>query len=93
MSRIEAAVLITTNTILVNYPATDIWGSHGGEDDDVVVLGCDVTSALKMEKVYFSETLVSTYESTRRHNPEEQHHLITELFKTGWFCKTTTNNK
>jgi hypothetical protein len=28
---------------------------------------------LKMEGVCYSETLVSTYESTRRHNPEEQH--------------------
>jgi hypothetical protein len=29
--------------------------------------------ALKMETVCFSETLVSTYKSTRRYNPEEQH--------------------
>jgi hypothetical protein len=29
--------------------------------------------ALKMETVGFSENLVSTYESTRRHNPEEKH--------------------
>jgi hypothetical protein len=29
---------------------------------------------MKMETVCFSETLVSTYESTRRHNPEQQHH-------------------
>jgi hypothetical protein len=28
---------------------------------------------LKMETVCFSETLVFIYESTRRHNPEEQH--------------------
>jgi hypothetical protein len=40
-----------------------------GEDDDVAVLGCDA-SALKMETVSFSETLVSTYESTPLHNPE-----------------------
>jgi len=26
-----------------------------------------------METVRFSESLVSTYESVRRHNPEEQH--------------------
>jgi hypothetical protein len=31
--------------------------------------------SLKMEAVYFSETLVSTYEATRRQNPEERHHL------------------
>jgi hypothetical protein len=30
-------------------------------------------SVLKMETVSFSETLVSTYFSTWRHNPEEQH--------------------
>jgi hypothetical protein len=28
-----------------------------------------------METVYFSETLVSTYESTLRHNPEEHRQL------------------
>jgi hypothetical protein len=40
---------------------------------------CEVaTSALKMETVCFSETLVSIYESTRRNNPEQQHrHTIT----------------
>jgi hypothetical protein len=30
------------------------------------------TSALKVEKVCFSETMVSTYESIWRHNPEAQ---------------------
>jgi hypothetical protein len=34
-----------------------------------------VWSALKMETVCSSETLVSTYESTRRHNPERRHIL------------------
>jgi hypothetical protein len=29
--------------------------------------------ALKKERVCLSETLVSSYESTRHHNPEEQH--------------------
>jgi hypothetical protein len=28
-----------------------------------------------METVCFSETLVSTYKSTRRHNPEQHRHL------------------
>jgi hypothetical protein len=28
---------------------------------------------LRMETVCFSETLISTYESTRRHNPEDEH--------------------
>jgi hypothetical protein len=32
------------------------------------------TSALKMEIVCVSETLASTYESTRCQNPEEYHH-------------------
>jgi hypothetical protein len=31
-----------------------------------------VTMALKKETVYFSEMLISTYESTRRHSPKEQ---------------------
>jgi hypothetical protein len=31
--------------------------------------------SIGMETLCFSETLVSTYESTRRHNPEEQNHL------------------
>jgi hypothetical protein len=31
------------------------------------------SSAVKMETVCFSDALVSTYESTRRHNPEEVH--------------------
>jgi hypothetical protein len=32
---------------------------------------------LKMEAVCSSETLVSTYKSTRRHNPEDHHHAVT----------------
>jgi hypothetical protein len=38
-------------------------------------LGCNAVwraSALKMEVVCSSETLVSTYKSTRRYNPEDQ---------------------
>jgi hypothetical protein len=38
-----------------------------------------VTSALKMETVRFSETLVSTSQSMRRPNPEE-HHKFTNSF-------------
>jgi hypothetical protein len=34
---------------------------------------CHPSSALKMEAVCSSETMISTYKSTRRHNPEEQH--------------------
>jgi hypothetical protein len=29
-----------------------------------------------METVYFSETLIPTHESTRRHNPEEHRHPV-----------------
>jgi hypothetical protein len=32
-----------------------------------------LNSSLKMEAVYSSETLISTYKSTRRYNPEDQH--------------------
>jgi hypothetical protein len=35
--------------------------------------------ALKMETICFSETLISTYESTRRHNPKEQPRLYEDL--------------
>jgi hypothetical protein len=38
------------------------------------------TSAMKMETVSFSETLASTYASTRRQNPEEQHSLVPFVF-------------
>jgi hypothetical protein len=54
--------------------------------DDAVVLGfnamwisSEITSALKMEAVCFSETLVSTQESIRRHNPKEQHRIFTAV--------------
>jgi hypothetical protein len=40
------------------------------------------TTALKMETICFLETLVSTYKSTRRHNPEEQHWLHVLRMKT-----------
>lgn len=48
----------------------EIRGSLCYEDDNVDLLG----SALKLETVGFSETLVSlpTCESTRRHNPVKQ---------------------
>jgi hypothetical protein len=36
-------------------------------------IGTSQYLALNMETVYFSETFVSICESTRRHNPEEQH--------------------
>jgi hypothetical protein len=44
----------------------EVWRSYGDEYVDVDHLG----SALKMEKVCTSETLVSAYKFTRRYNPE-----------------------
>jgi hypothetical protein len=41
------------------------------------------SSALKMETVCFSETLVSTYESARRRIPEKRRHLGSSHFA---FC-------
>jgi hypothetical protein len=42
----------------------EISGAHGGEDD-VVPLGCDTIVTVEDGKVCFSETSISTYESTR----------------------------
>jgi hypothetical protein len=40
--------------------------------------------ALKTDTVYLSETLASTGETTRRQNPEEQHHIyISGSFNDG----------
>jgi hypothetical protein len=43
------------------------------------------SSALKMEAACSSETLVSTYMSPRRYNPEQQHRQMTINFFTA-FC-------
>jgi hypothetical protein len=53
-----------------NIGLRKIWGSHGGEDDEVLGRDTVWTSALKMETACISETLASTYQSTRNHNPE-----------------------
>jgi hypothetical protein len=45
------------------------------------VTPCD---ALKMETVFFSETLVSTHKFTRRHNPEEQIDIFTAVRNLTW---------
>lgn len=53
----------------------------GSEDNGIVLLACDAEFirrqmeiwALKMEAICLSETLVSSYESTRLQDPEEQH--------------------
>jgi hypothetical protein len=41
---------------------------------------------LKMEALCSSETLVSTYKSTRSYNPEQQHRQVITL-KSGLVCK------
>jgi hypothetical protein len=43
------------------------------------------SSALKMEFVSFSETLVFTYGSTRRQQPEEYHRLVKFIYYFGIF--------
>jgi hypothetical protein len=48
------------------------------------------TSASKMETVCFSETLVSTYESTQYHDPE-QHRQMLLKFVTGVYSKSYVN--
>jgi hypothetical protein len=65
-----------------------MWGSHGGEDVGLLGCNAMWTcthirkfrrnilppsSGLKLETVCFFETLVSTYKSTLRYNPEDQH--------------------
>jgi hypothetical protein len=55
----------------------EIWGFHGGEDNnDVALLRCvdPEVDANVLKTVCFSETLASSYESTQRQNPEQQHH-------------------
>jgi hypothetical protein len=41
-----------------------------------VVTPRGLVSALKMEAVCLSETFISTYNSTRRYNPEDQHRFL-----------------
>jgi hypothetical protein len=50
-----------------------IWGSHGGEYEDGCLLGC---SAVMMEAVRTSETLVNFNQTTRRYNPEDSHQSV-----------------
>jgi hypothetical protein len=42
----------------------------------VCVVVLTPSSALKMQTVCFSETLVSTYDSTQRFDPDEQHREV-----------------
>jgi hypothetical protein len=69
---------LNTKCVKINR-ICEICGSHGGKDDDVVLLGCDAvytrTNVLdKLTVSIFSETLVSPQESTRRHSPEQHRH-------------------
>jgi hypothetical protein len=76
------------SVIKLNY-LCETWSSHCGEDDDVVLLGYDGI-------VRFSETLVSIYESTRRHNREEQHRklpLPRHQPSAGWELKPITSDR
>jgi hypothetical protein len=74
-------------------------------DDDL--LGCDAVQtrmykptfrrniALSMETVCFSETVISTYESTWRQNPEQQHrhpHRRENLISHKNICKSYKGN-
>jgi hypothetical protein len=45
----------------------------------MVVFWAVTTSELKMEAVCSTETLVTTYKSTRRHNPEDCHGRLRRL--------------
>jgi hypothetical protein len=47
----------------------EIWGSHSGNDDSIIVLGCD--ARLRVETVHFSEMMVSICESTWHYSVEE----------------------
>jgi hypothetical protein len=51
-----------------------IYSQRKNKLDGNVTRNSIATSALKMETVFFSETLESTYECIRRQNLEEHHH-------------------
>lgn len=60
------------------YQAFHVWGFHSGEDD----CGFLVYKTLKMDTVCSCDMLVSTYKSTRRWNPIDQHrHKTTFLLR------------
>jgi hypothetical protein len=68
---------LKVNIALIPYNRLRLLSSiHFPIHIDVVIVGYDAvspSSALKKETLCLSETLVSTYRSTRCHNPEEQH--------------------
>jgi hypothetical protein len=48
---------------------------------DMIFMGCDaVQTHRQMQTVCFSETMVSTYESTQHHNPQEQQCHVSHNF-------------
>jgi hypothetical protein len=55
------------------------WGSPGGDYESL--------TALMMEAVQTSETLVNSYQSTRRYKPEESHLHNYETFRKIWSKK------
>jgi hypothetical protein len=74
----------------VGIEITEIWGPHGSENVNSGLLGY---CAVKMEAVCSSETLVPTYKSTRRHNPEghcrQNHVFLADNWKLPMLLKTT----
>jgi hypothetical protein len=66
-------LIVTGIYIYIDY-STNIHGTVGNLSIMVfwVVTPCGLV-ALKMEEIFSSETLVSTYKSTRRHNPQDHH--------------------
>jgi hypothetical protein len=55
-------------------PPCEISGSHGGEYENVCLVGrCALRNALMMEAAITYETSVNFYQTTRRNNPEDTH--------------------
>jgi hypothetical protein len=57
-------------------------------DVSEVLTASIIRTALKMEAVCFSETLVSTYKSTQRYNPVDQQRQVI----TGFHCSTSKSH-
>jgi hypothetical protein len=79
---------LTTGTVSAQIIKYEIWRSNGGEDVEVVLLGSNAvwnilppSSVLTIEAECSSETFMSTYESTRRHNTVYQHRQIRQSLK------------
>jgi hypothetical protein len=73
----------------------EIWGSRGGEDVDVGLLGCNAVWIWQHMNILppssglavcSSGMLVSSYKSTRRYNPEDQHQHVFLQFAKKWSC-------